>query len=49
MKARKAVLDVEKSDTESSTSNNSLLAYNVNLPKLDIEKFRENVIEWMPF
>ena len=49
MKARKAVLDVERSDTETSKSNNSLLAHNVNLHKLDIGKFRGNVIEWMLF
>ena len=49
MKARKAVLNIERSDTETSRSNNSLLTHYVNLPKLDIGKFRGNVIEWMPF
>ena len=48
MRARRAVLEIEKSDSEASKSNSSL-SHNVNLPKLDIGKFRGNVIEWRPF
>ncbi len=48
LQARKILLDTEDNASSSSRVSESV-PLNVNLPKLDIEKFSGDIIEWTPF